>query len=160
MKRKLLAIMLAMSLCVAVPFTCDAAEIEEPERQVENEQIEPRTTTWVTKADSDGNQYRLAGTVFRNAGVGQVATSFQVSYYHGGTGADMDRVNNYPKSCNAYAEVTLQGGGGNSFMKNQELKGASGESSATQSFIYTITKITGTHFFACNGLRYTFYSME
>ena len=42
------------------------------------------------------------------------------------------------KSCNAYAEVYLNGGGKNSIMKNQALRGASGSSQATEYFIYDI----------------------
>lgn len=45
-------------------------------------------------------------------------------------------------------------------LENQALTGASGESSATGSFVYTITRIEGTHFFACNGARHTIYSIQ
>lgn len=166
MKRKFLALFMALSFCLMMPVTSNAAEVQDATSKdtQEQPQVEPRTTVRDTVEDDEtqngGNRYQVSGTVFRNMGMGQVATSFRVTYYYGGTATDIQRVNGYQKSCNAYAEVALQGGGANSFQKNQALTGASGESSATGSFVYTITRIEGTHFFACNGARHTIYSIQ
>lgn len=85
-------------------------------------------------------------------------TAFEIIQYAESNGNYKNTINNLEKSCNAYAEVYLNGGGKNSIMKNQALRGASGSSQATEYFIYDIWTIEGTHFFASNGLRQTFFS--
>lgn len=124
----------------------------------ETAQAEPRTTESVEVPDPAGNRYRLRGTVYRTQRVGQVETAFEIIQYAESNGNYKNTINNLEKSCNAYAEVYLNGGGKNSIMKNQALRGASGSSQATEYFIYDIWTIEGTHFFASNGLRQTFFS--
>ena len=162
MRKKVLVWCMVFVMFLMPSVVTNAEEMTDSDAQTEQEadQSELEGTKAFLKSDPEGNRYWITGTPSKQLNFAQAETTFAVNYYYGGTDADILRVNGYTKSCNVYVEAHLSDGRKESFSKNQALTGGSGFSSATNAFPASVTYVYGTHFFACNGLRYTFYTMK
>ena len=104
-----------------------------------------------TVTDNYGNRYYVLGLSSRSGKTATVQTQFEVTYYYGGTAEDVARVNGYTKTLTARGDVSLSGGGANSFGGTVSRTGANNSYKPSQTFIYNVTLVTGTHNFSCQG---------
>lgn len=162
MRKKVLVWCMVFVMFLMPSVITNAEQMTDSDAQTEQEadQSELEGTKAFLKSDPEGNRYWITGTPSKQLNFAQAETTFAVNYYYGGTDEDILRVNGYTKSCNVYVEAHLSDGRKESFSKNQALTGWTGFSSATNVFSASVTYVYGTHFFACNGLRYTFYTMK
>ena len=109
-----------------------------------------------TVTDQYGNRYYVEGTSHRYTKSALVITSFSVTYYNGGNQQSMDKVNAYPKTLRAKGSVSLAGGGSNTFGDSYVTKtGKFYNHSSSDSYIYKVTGLNGTHNFSCKGATWS-----
>jgi hypothetical protein len=140
-------------VCLLVPATVLAAEAEDVSG--ESEVAPSSSSAGGTVTDNHGNRYYVFGLSNRLGKTATVRTEYEVTYYYGGTPADVTRVNAYTKTLTARGEVSLSGGGANSFGGTVGRTGAKNSYSPSQTYIYNVTFIGGTHSFSCQGASWS-----
>ena len=120
-----------------------------------NEVVPNSSSTGGTVTDSHGNRYYVFGASNRLGKNASVRTEYEVTYYFGGTAADVARVNGYTKTLTSRGEVSLSGGGASSFGGAVPRTGAKNSYTASQQFIYNVTFVGGTHAFSCQGASWS-----
>ena len=97
--------------------------------------------------DSKKNKYKVSGHCERVGKQAAVVTSFQISYYQDGK----NTADGYTKKMKASGKVALSGGGENNFSRTFSKPGAKGTLTASDSYKYNVTLVSGSHSFSCNG---------
>jgi len=147
----LLAVLLLVSLCVpANALSADTVNVTDNVVKRQSTNSDSATVT-----DNYNNRYYVLGHSTRINKNATVYTGFEVTYYYGGTDEDVARVNAYTKSLTASGFVTLSGGGQNSFGGTVNRTGASNSYSPSQTYIYNVTLVSGTHSFSCQGASWS-----
>lgn len=118
---------------------------------VQSGAIQPRSDLSKTVTDREKNRYSVSAHSSRNGKNAIVSTSFRVSYYYSGTPSDKSRIDAYKKNLSVNAQVALQGGGGNTLSGSAEKTGATNSYSRAGTYLYSVSAVSATHGFSCNG---------
>ncbi|MBQ6603479.1 MAG: hypothetical protein IJH99_08780 [Eubacterium sp.] len=147
----ILLIVMSMSLSV-MAFAEDSTE---------EDKSEPNRSSYAsaTISDNDNNQYLVSGSVSYSGKKGSVSTYFKNTYVHDGSSATQQLIYNGTKTLGAHGTVWLSGGGYN----DSSLGSISHTVSytlettynPTETFLYNITYIVGSHVFSYNGAYWT-----
>lgn len=141
---------LFVTFCMIIAMLTPVAVFAEG-NDAQSGEIQPRSDLSKTVTDSGKNRYSVSAHTSKAGKYAIVSTSFKVTYYYGGTAADKTRVNGYTKSLTAKAQVALLGGGGNTLGGTVSRTGASDSYSKAQTYLYSVSAVSGTHGFSCNG---------
>lgn len=129
------------------PMTIMAAE----KTQVEENEVKPYTVNTFnrTVTDSKGNKYSIIGISERAGKQAGVSTSFFIKTY----GDGHLTANGYKKTMTASGKVGMNTGANNTLSQRTYSKSgdASGKISSSDSYLYNVSVVTGSHTFSCNG---------
>lgn len=159
--KKLVGLSMAMCLSFHLTDTCFASErnaegvfaVEDNDEGISS--LSNSDTMSKTVQDSHGNRYRV--TAYNNC-AGKIVssgTSYEITYYYGGTPSDISTVNDYPKLLTATGTVSLLGGGSNTYGGTVTRIGKSNYYGTGGDYIYTVVAASCNHGFSCQGATYS-----
>lgn len=151
MKKRLLSILCSAVLSLSI-FAAPLTAMAEEQVSTEENEIEPRAMINYSRTltDSIGNKYAVTGVSERVGKQAGVSTSFTIRTY----GDGHLTANSYPKTMTVSGRVGMIAGANNTLpQKTYSRSGdASARVSSSDTYIYNVSLVTGSHSFSCNGV--------